>query len=264
VLFRSSKYINKHFFGGKGRLQNRFSKEGTATNSNAGKRDMLGVLGGLGPLASAEFLKTIYENHIGALEQQSPIVAMYSDPTFPDRSESFQAGSFDPLLARLTDALQRLCDLGATKIVICCFTIHHLVPRLPDHLREKIWSLVEVALATAIERRERQLLVCSNGSRDMKLFENHNLWESAKEFVISPDEKDQHLIHKLIYEIKSNHDIGELIGPFKSILSNYRINSFVSGCTEIHLLAKRLARDSGLSCIDPLTIIARRLAKERK
>jgi aspartate racemase len=228
-------------------------------NSNSDKRDILGVVGGLGPLASAEFLKTVYENYAGALEQQLPLVAMYSDPTFPDRSESFRAGSFDPLLARLADVLQRLCDLGSTRIVICCFTIHHLMPGLPGHLREKVWSLIEVALAAAIERRERQLLVCSNGSRDMKVFESHGLWGAAKEFVVFPDERDQQLIHKMIYEIKSNHDVGELVGPFKSILANYSTDSFISGCTEIHLLAKRLAVDGGVRCIDPLTIIAKRL-----
>jgi aspartate racemase len=220
----------------------------------------------MGPLASAEFLKTIYENNTGSREQQSPLVVMYSDPTFPDRSESFLAGSFDPLVMRLTELLQRLCDLGATRIVICCFTIHYLIPRLPSPLRERVWSLLDVALAGTVESRNQSLLVCSNGSRRMKLFESHDLWEFAKELIVLPDEADQLLIHDLIYQIKGNHDAGVLIDQFKSILSKYHVNSFVSGCTEIHLLAKKLVapgtRDNGVRCIDPLTIIAKQLSKE--
>jgi aspartate racemase len=222
----------------------------------------------MGPLASAEFLRTIYERCEGGCEQQSPLVAMYSDPTFPDRTDSFLAGSFDLLLEQLTDSLQRLCDLGATRIVICCFTIHFLVPRLPRHLRDKVWSLIDVALAGVIERRERQLLICTNGSRSMKLFESHILWKAAKDFIGWPDESDQDYIHRLIYEIKSNRDVGELVGPFKSMLSKYHVNSFVAGCTEIHLLAKRLVSTgqggNGVSCIDPLTIIAGQLAMTGK
>lgn len=53
-------------------------------------RDPLGVLGGMGPLASAEFLKTIYECSVAGGEQRSPSVIMYSDPTFPDRTEARQ------------------------------------------------------------------------------------------------------------------------------------------------------------------------------
>ena len=80
-------------------------------------------------MASAEFLKTVYEYGIGENEQDAPIVLMYSDPTFPDRTDSFLAGESELLLARLTGALQSLSDAGASRFVICCMTIHYLLPR---------------------------------------------------------------------------------------------------------------------------------------
>jgi len=234
-------------------------------NTNYARRDLLGVIGGMGPLASAEFLKTIYEYNAGDREQESPPVVMYSDPTFPDRTESFLVGALDELLVRLTDSLERLCDLGASRLVICCFTMHYLVPRLPDHLRKKIWSLIEVALTDVVERRKKHLLICTSGSRRMGLFENHGLWNTAKEFIVLPEERDQGQIHKMIYQVKSNYDVGELAGQLLSLLSKYGVDSFVAGCTEIHLLAKCLAasdtRGGGVSCIDPLIIIAKRLGK---
>src|SRR5215813_3866816 len=94
-------------------------------------RQILGIVGGLGPMASAEFLKTVYEYGIGDNEQDAPIVVMYSDPTFPDRTDSFLAGEDELLLARLTAALQFLADAGAARFVICCMTIHHLLPSVP-------------------------------------------------------------------------------------------------------------------------------------
>ena len=53
---------------------------------------LLGILGGMGPLASAEFLKTIYEYGTRDLEQRSPACILYSDPTFPDRTQTIVNG----------------------------------------------------------------------------------------------------------------------------------------------------------------------------
>jgi aspartate racemase len=43
----------------------------------------LGVLGGMGPLASAEFLKTIYEESLDGPEQTAPQVVLHSDGSSP-------------------------------------------------------------------------------------------------------------------------------------------------------------------------------------
>ena len=77
---------------------------------------VLGVLGGMGGLASAEFVKTIYEfsGELSLPEQAGPVVAMYSDPAFPDRTEAFLRGETQPILTRLIDALDRLDRMGAT------------------------------------------------------------------------------------------------------------------------------------------------------
>src|SRR5215218_739711 len=99
-----------------------------ANNSHG---NILGVLSGMGAMASTEFVKTIYEYSVGGLEQESPAVVLYSDPSFPDRSQIFLRGEDEVLLPRLIDASYRLCHMGAEKIVMCCVTIHYLLPKLP-------------------------------------------------------------------------------------------------------------------------------------
>lgn len=224
-------------------------------------RELLGIVGGLGPLASAEFLKTIYECNLGEDEQHAPAVLMYSDPSFPDRTETFLRGEDDILLDRLIVALRRLCELRVSKVVICCITIHHVVPRLPPLLREKVVSLLDVIFASLARSRKKHLLVCTSGTRRMGIFERHEGWERAKDYLIWPDEDDQKTIHyDLIYRVKSNHDVDELMPLLESLLAKYEVDSFVAGCTEMHLLTKRFAdfgdSSRGRQCIDPLTIIA--------
>src|SRR3977135_3492182 len=91
---------------------------------NQRKGPLLGIVGGIGPLASAEFLKTIYEYSQGEPEQASARVVLYSDPSFPDRTEALLAGADAVLLEKLIEALEYLRCLSVSRIVICCVTIH--------------------------------------------------------------------------------------------------------------------------------------------
>jgi len=228
-------------------------------------REIIGVLGGMGPLASAEFLKTIYESTlVGEHEQDSPRVMVYSDPTFPDRTDAFLAGEADVIRDQLIKALSQLQYLGASKIVICCMTIHHLLPDLPDKLREAIISLPDVIFDNLAQTEKRHLLICSTGTQRLRLFQNHSRWDELKNQIILPGEDDQHTIHRdLIYPIKKNPDVSGLIPLLKSLLEKYQVDSFIVGCSEVHLIAKHLKLQSNnrYDSLDPFSIIAQRLAE---
>jgi aspartate racemase len=233
-------------------------------NANGNKKTV-GILGGMGPLSSAEFLKTIYEHSSAEREQEFPSVLMYSDPTFPDRTEAFLNGSTQVVLEQLIASLRSLLEAGVSSIVICCVTIHYLLPRLPAELRQPIVSLLDVIYEQLARTRKRHLLVCSNGTRQLNLLESHPGWESVKNCVVLPEEKDQHRIHyELIYPIKNNPNLSELMPTLESLLAKYKVDSFIAACTEVHLLAKHTnLNHRRYSCIDPLNILAKAIAEKR-
>jgi aspartate racemase len=226
-------------------------------------RYLLGVLGGMGPLASAEFLKTIYECSVTDGEQRSPSVVMYSDPTFPDRTEALLGGSQQDLLERLAEALDVLCGWNVSEVVICCITIHHLLPELPPRLRRKVTSLLDPIMERACEIRTRQLMLCTNGARQLNIFERHAGWERAGRYIVLPEEDDQQRVHALIYEIKRSGDLQSMSAVLEGLLVKYRVDGFIAGCTEVHLLSKRFMSSPEnrrrYQCTDPLLIIAQRL-----
>ena len=228
-----------------------------------GMTDSLGILGGMGPLASAEFLKTIYETGISGPEQDSPACILYSDPSVPDRTEAILLGCEDDMLNRLTLALENLCQLNVRSIVIACVTSHHLLPRLPAHLSGKIVSLLDLIIAEVLLSRKRSLLVCSNGTRKKKLFEQHPQWSEAEQFIVPPNDEDQAAVHSLIYRLKQNGSAKDAMHCLSNILQKYQLDSFIAGCTEIHLLTKYLlaekAQADKFNAIDPLMTLARDL-----
>lgn len=226
------------------------------------EREVLGVLGGMGPLSSAEFLRTIYECTLDEREQDSPAVLMYSDPSFPDRTTAFLASEDDSVLGPLEAALRTLHAMGATRTVMCCMTVHHLLPRLPEELRERVVPLPELILRELLETAGRHLLVCSSGTRAFRLLERHPLWEEVADRVLLPDAADQAVIHRdLIYPMKRPADLDALAPILDRAMEKYGADGFIVGCSEVHILAKHLrARRGGVACIDPFLAVARGLA----
>jgi aspartate racemase len=220
--------------------------------------EVVGIVGGLGPLASAEFLKAIYENSPREREQEAPKVIMYSDPAFPDRTDAILSGDYNELFEKLVSSLRALSFLGATRMIVCCVTAHNLLKKLPPDLNTGLISLVDVIFEQIIQSPEKRLLVCSKGTRETRLFQDHEHWSATQEFIVLPDEHDQELIHhELIYQIKKTRNVYELLPTLKSLLAKYRVDSFISGCTEMHIVARRLAFKH--ASIDPLSIIAERI-----
>lgn len=231
------------------------------------QRTPFGVVGGMGPLASAEFVKTIYEYSLREREQDTPVVYLHSDPTFPDRTEAFLAGEEDVVLAKFVGALRSLRAAGAERAAVCCMTIHHLLPRLPEELKGMVVSLLDVIFDRLPPAPRRHLLLCSSGTRRFRLFETHPRWEEARERIVMPDEADQHRIHRdLIYPMKTNPDMRERVPLLESLLAKYGVDSFVVGCSEIHMLAKQYrahaAARADSFCVDPFAILAEELAGE--
>lgn len=219
-----------------------------------------GIVGGMGGLASAEFARTIYEFNAREIEQDSPVLILYSDPTFPDRTQAFFANAQESVNALLADRLEKLYQLGATRVVLCCVTLHYTLPKLPMALRSGIISLIDVALSGVLKAQRRQLLLCSSGTRAARIFQEHEHWPRAADYIVWPDEADQRLIHGLLYQYKLADHAQPLVPHLSYLLDKYRVDSFVAGCSELHMAAKYLLRhQQGYEFIDPLMEIARNL-----
>src|ERR1044072_3044332 len=230
-------------------------------------KPVLGVLGGMGGLASAEFVKTVYElsGEVSEQEQMGPVVVLYSDPAFPDRTAAFLRGETQPILARLIDALELLDRMGASHFVICCMTIHYLLPQLPAALRERIISLPDVIFSSVESLKKKNLVISSRGTIKLELLQRHPRWEQAQHYFVFPSDAEQRQMHDLIYEVKLNRNLLEARLFVETLLARHRVDSFIAACSEIHLIAKQFASSRrlqrGYGCIDPLAIIARRVAE---
>jgi len=223
-------------------------------------QQLWGIMGGMGPLASAEFVKTIYELCPEDEEQLAPPLILWSDPRMPDRTDCILEGRQDLLLEKLTEGLRRLVACDVTGIVICCVTIHQVIDLLPRDLRSRIISLLDVIFEDVLKHERRYLLLCTKGTRKVRLFESHRLWNSTQGRIVLPSEKDQERIHELLYRIKQYKHSAADVKFLNELVQSYGVDSFIAGCTEIHVLVRDYGLAQGFAqagpCLDPLMVLA--------
>jgi aspartate racemase len=219
----------------------------------------LAIIGGMGPLASAAFLQTIYERHGVEREQEQPDVVLYSLSSMPDRTSTILGGQEDLLLARLVAALEQVERFAPTAIVLCCVTSHHFLPRLSAESRRKIRSLTDTALRSLIARGERAILLASKVTYESRVFEESPLYAAAEPLIVRPAPDDREQVYGMIYDdLKKGLRVRETSAAIAAMMERYKVGAFIAGCTEFHLVTRHL-REQGIaapSFVDPLMTIA--------
>ena len=228
---------------------------------------VIGVLGGMGPLASAAFLQTIYEVAVEqvapAAEQQLPRCLLDSDPAMPDRTEAILSGRTEELTRLVSERIEALVRLGATRVVMTCVTAHHLVDRLDPALRARLLSVVDAVFAELdVAGEGRFLMLATTGTRRVRTFERSPHWPAVAHRVVLPPPDAQEEIHYLLYRLKREPVGAELVRRFERLADRFDCQGVIAGCTEMHLVTRwRRAHAQGPVVLDPLLGIATGLRK---
>lgn len=225
----------------------------------------LGILGGMGPLPSAELIQTIYRLNAAEKEQELPACVLYSDPSIPDRTEAILTGDTREVAARVSRALEELAASGVDRIFIACVTAHHVLPEVPEPLRRRVLNLIDLVIDEILEKPRPCLLLCTTGTRRARIFERHERWGEVAEHVRVLDEDDQHQLHNHLYRLKKHAPPEDCLAWLDMLPAKYGLYTLIFGCTELHLMhrplaARHAARDH-YCIIDPMMTVARNIRK---
>jgi aspartate racemase len=222
----------------------------------------LGILGGMGPLASARFLRTVYEMKVTVREQDMPRILLDSDPAIPDRTTAVLAGpaAVERVTAVLAARLRGLLDGGADRVVVACFTAHHFLDGIDAHLRRPVLSLIDRAVADLRTTPGRLLLLATDGTRAARVFERARHWPTVAERVVLPEGADQSRVHRMVYELKRGGSHSSALTEVGALVRRHGCTGVVLGCTELHLVWPQLvARYGRRNVVDALLSIAEKV-----
>jgi aspartate racemase len=110
----------------------------------------IGVLGGMGPLASAEFIVKLVHATPARCDQEHFPVTLDSSPQIPDRPSALYQGGPDPMPA-MVRVMRGLEAAGCALVAMPCNTVHYWYDRLAVETRLPI---VHIADAVAAQIRK--------------------------------------------------------------------------------------------------------------
>ena len=106
---------------------------------------MIGILGGMGPAATADFyLKVIEEARASRDEDHVPLL-IQSDPRIPHRPSAILSGGESPLPALLASR-DRLIAAGAVALAMPCNTAHYWFAQLAADCPVPFLSIVDASI----------------------------------------------------------------------------------------------------------------------
>lgn len=222
---------------------------------------MLGIIGGMGPMASAVFYDMISSKTDASCDQENLNLILLSHAGMPDRTRAILSkdeAQIEEVRSKLYADAIFLQNAGCTAIAVTCNTAHYFVNMIEDELDIPFIHLIrETAEAVASEFGARKVAVlATDGTIETRLYQD----ELSKRGVIAftPKAEVQALVMHEIYEcIKSGKPADEEIWQkIEEYVKAEGCEAAVLACTELSVVRKELSL--GSFYFDPMDIMAER------
>jgi aspartate racemase len=228
----------------------------------------IGVVGGVGPAATVDFLGKIVRNTQAKRDQDHVKVLLEQNPQIPDRTGHLVGSGPDPTIA-LYATCKKLEAGHADLIAIPCNTAHAFVERIQRYLGIPIVNMltetVQHIRVTFPELKEVGVLatsgtVASGVYRDA--LEAHGLRQ------IVPGAPAQERVMRAIYGergVKAGYTSGQCVDDILEAVEElvaHGVGVMILGCTELPILLDspqlRTASGKTVALVDPTDVLAKR------
>ncbi|MFE2510782.1 aspartate/glutamate racemase family protein [Streptomyces naganishii] len=234
---------------------------------------LVGILGGMGPAATAAFYAKLVERTPATRDQDHLRVAIWADPTVPDRVGAvLGTGGADPYPAMLAGA-RHLRALGTTLAVMPCHTAHAF---LPDLVRDSGLRFLDMVAETVgqLERTGTSFggggggggggvgLLGTRATLATGLYQRR--LHDARFAVVLPEEPAQVQVDLAIKKVKQGDPVaaGLHLGKAIDAMTERNPSPIVLACTELPLAARYLPEGGTATLLDPTEVLADRVVQE--
>ncbi len=218
----------------------------------------IGILGGMGPLATADLYRKIIEHTRADRDNEHIRVYIDGNAAIPDRTAAILHGGEDPVPEMLS-ALRHLEACGADCIIMPCNTAHYFLPRLREQTALPILDMQRITAAVCRERfpGKTAAILATDGTVQSGLYDRALDAEGVR--WMHPGEYEQKTLMYLIYDVvKASRPMEPEKERWDAILDTLRgqgADLFILGCTELPVLAGALPSEGPF--LDPTDELAK-------
>ncbi|MBD3414937.1 MAG: amino acid racemase [Candidatus Aminicenantes bacterium] len=230
------------------------------------KKKTIGILGGMGPEATAFMYNLFIREAKAEKDQDHPQIIIFSNPQTPPRTDAIFKSEKDPV-PFLKAGMSVLKKAGADFIVMPCITAHYFIPDLKKEIPFNFISLIEESVKWAEYNNpgmRKAGLLSSSGTMKSGLF--HAAFEKKGIELITPDKREQQRMMEVIFGpkgikagFKTSSSRKQLIQTAESLIKR-GAEAIIAGCTEIPLALS--PDDIQVLYIEPMHIAVLRALQE--
>lgn len=230
---------------------------------NDSTRPLLGVLGGMGPLATVDFLAKLIEETPAVRDADHVPVVVYSVPQIPDRPGAILEGAESPLPA-MAAGIRTLTRAGATVIAIACNTAHYWYDALAREAGVPILHIAEAACNVLEARCPGAATVGLIGTKGTIAagFFQQRLAASGMRVLLNSEAEQNDCVLPAISAVKRN-DLAtahELAVRACKALRAAGAQAIILACTEMPPALAHRESEVEEICVDPTRALARACA----
>ncbi len=216
----------------------------------------LGIIGGMGPLATALFMELVIEMTDARQDKEHICMDIVNTPAIPDRTDYILGKSKESPLPDILSVKKELESRGAEVLAMPCNTAFYFYEELVKEGLPIIHPIKETAICLKDAGIKCAGILATDGTVQTGLFQE-GLKECDIEAVI-PDEVHQKLVMSMIYDdVKAGKPIEpDKIKAVEKHLKERGAQVLILGCTELSV-AKRNGL-VGLGYLDTLEVMARK------
>jgi len=227
-------------------------------NKQEGK--ILGIIGGMGPLATNVFYKMLIELTPAQKDQDHINMVILSHATMPDRTGAIESGDLSQLLSKLQEDALFLEQSGATCIAVPCNTSHVVMDDVQKVVTIPIINMVRETVDYLLHecdcRDQKVGIMATEGTVKAEIFQNEMI-KSGLVPVIPSRENQQTLMHIIYDGVKAGLPVDP--NDFATVEKQLR----EAGCKKIVLACTELscyAMENTLTeiYVDAMEILARK------
>lgn len=218
---------------------------------------IIGILGGMGPLATADLYRKIIEATPASNDQEHLHVIIDADPSIPERTTALLYGGEDPT-PKLIAGARRLAAAGVDFIIVPCNTAHAFLPRVAAAVDVPFVSMIEETaryVAGITQPGEAAGVLASAGTIATGLYQQ--ALERQGRGALAPSEANQAGITAAIAAVKAGNtskSATALAMPAAAELAARGARVLLAACTELPLIIA--PDDVTVRLVDPTNVLA--------
>jgi aspartate racemase len=219
----------------------------------------IGIIGGMGPLATVKLFEKIVLYTRADADQDHPHTIIDSNTRIPDRTGYILQGGENPL-GELVKSAVRLQEAGADFLVMPCNTAHYFYDEISNAVDIPFVNMIKETVSTIKKSfpGSKVGLLSTTGTISSGVY-GRELENEGLEYVI-PSGDHQDAIMELIYNIKMGRYENDLTAFNGAIgeLNAQGAGVMLLGCTELSVAGDMYEFPSGVGYVDALQVLAKK------